>query len=68
MKIIFLKKHGLTAGATYNTTNGYWEDYENYGSHYSGYEKVENQPPKEETEAFQEIVAKLYALFGTSLS
>ena len=68
VKVIFLKKHGLTSRATYNTTNDYWEVYEDYGSHYSGYEKVENQPPKEETEAFQETVARLYALFGTSLS
>ena len=67
-KDIFLKKHKLPSDATYDATDGIWKTYEEWGSHYSGYIRTGKQPPKEETETFQEIVARLYVLFGTSLS
>ena len=61
VRVAFCKVHGLPLGAELNEHNGiyYWEIYEECGSHYSGYERLKNQPPYVATQHYLECMKNL---------
>lgn len=62
VSIAFCKVHGLPLAAELNEHNGvhYWEIYEERGSHYSGYDRLKNQPPYEATQHYLECMKNLF--------